>query len=350
MSYDLAVWEGEPPADDAAGRTEFWVRFNELEDHPDLEPTPAIRAYVDALLDLYPELIEDVDSSPWSTAPLIREANGSFIYFPMTYSSCAEVSSAAARLAKAHGLVCFDPQIKRLRPTAEAHGVGYVFAIGCDFTVTTSGHERLCADRALDLVEPRGWNRRSAGSGSKGRRLYDWAWIALSDPRQHLLIRRKIGSPRELGFYLAHVPDHYVCSLTDLVKVAGTRWAVEEGFQDAKQAVALDETQVRIYRAWKRHVTLAVTAYAVLAVAAATAKAAHRAPVLPDDADRPRPADTGMIALTVPEIQRLLSLILPGRTRLGPDIGFHLRWSEWRRRHQARARWHHYRKRTAPTL
>jgi hypothetical protein len=28
-------------------------------------------------------------------------------------------------------------------------------------------------------------------------------------------------------------------------------------------------------------------------------------------------------------------------------LAFHLRWSTWRRRHQARARWHHYTARLA---
>lgn len=116
------------------------------------------------------------------------------------------------------------------------------------------------AGQALGLVEPRGWNRRSCGNGSKGRRLYDWAWIATASPRHHLLVRRKISDPAEKAYCIAYVPDHYVCSLTDLVKVAGTRWPIEDDFQDAKQAVGLDETQVRGYHAWKRHTALALTA------------------------------------------------------------------------------------------
>lgn len=47
-----------------------------------------------------------------------------------------------------------------------------------------------------------------------------------------------------------------------------------------------------------------------------------------------------MIALTVPELQRLLPLVLPERPHPSPGTDFHQRWSEWRRRHQARARWH----------
>jgi len=141
--------------------------------------------------------------------------------------------------------------------------VGYVFAIGIDFQITTSGQQKMRADHALTLVEPHGWNRRSAGAGAKGPRYYDWAWIATASARHQLLIRRSI-STGELAYYLTYVPEHYVCSLTDLDKVVGTRWAVEDDFQDSKQATCLDGTQVR--------------GYALLTVAAAQAKADHPAP------------------------------------------------------------------------
>lgn len=230
-----------------------------------------------------------------------------------------------------------------LRAVFEQRGIGYVFAIGRDFQITTSGHQKMRADAALGLVEPHGWNRRSAGNGSKGRRLYDWAWTATSSPSHHLLIRRSI-STGEPAYDIAYVPDDYVCSLTDLVKVAGTRWAIEDDFQDAKQAVGLDHTQARGYRAWKRHTALALAAYALPAVASALAKATHPAPVLPDDADQKAPADCGMTALTVPEIQRLL-IVITRRIQRAPDLAFHLAWSDWRRSHQARARRHRHRAR-----
>jgi hypothetical protein len=55
-----------------------------------------------------------------------------------------------------------------LRGVFEARGIGYTFAVGCDFQVTTSGYAQMRADRTVGLVEARGWNRRSAGAGSKG--------------------------------------------------------------------------------------------------------------------------------------------------------------------------------------
>ena len=53
-----------------------------------------------------------------------------------------------------------------LREVFEARGAGYVFAVGIDFQITTSGHQKMRADQALTLVEPHGWNRRSAGASA----------------------------------------------------------------------------------------------------------------------------------------------------------------------------------------
>jgi SRSO17 transposase len=51
-----------------------------------------------------------------------------------------------------------------------------------------------------------------------------------------------------------------------LVQVAGSRWRVEEAFEQAKGEVGLDHYQVRQYLAWYRHITLAMVALAFLAV------------------------------------------------------------------------------------
>ena len=83
-------------------------------------PTPAIREYVAALLDRWIDMTEDdEDISPWSDGPLVDNASGPIIYFAMRYSMADEVSAAAARMAADRGLVCFDPQWDRRRPTAE---------------------------------------------------------------------------------------------------------------------------------------------------------------------------------------------------------------------------------------
>ena len=53
--------------------------------------------------------------------------------------------------------------------------------------------------------------------------------------------------------------------------MAGMRWAIEQGFEAAKQEVGLDEYEVRKYAGWYRYITLALFAHAFLAVARARA-------------------------------------------------------------------------------
>ncbi|NEA60385.1 hypothetical protein G3I60_41040 [Streptomyces sp. SID13666] len=119
MSYDLAVWEGERPADDAAAGRRFTALYDQYIDTEDAEvpPVERIAAFVAALLERWPELAEDDDdTAPWSTGPLIGEARGPLIYFPMRWSMAEEASAYAAGVAASMGLNCFDPQARKLRP------------------------------------------------------------------------------------------------------------------------------------------------------------------------------------------------------------------------------------------
>jgi hypothetical protein len=118
VSYDLAVWEGQRPTDDQAAGEMFaslYERYVESDDPP--PPSDRIRAYALALLDRYPDIGDEAGAeSPWPTAPLINEAVGPLMYFPMVWSRCEEVSARAARLAAEHRLICYDPQLEHLRP------------------------------------------------------------------------------------------------------------------------------------------------------------------------------------------------------------------------------------------
>jgi SRSO17 transposase len=96
---------------------------------------------------------------------------------------------------------------------------------------------REIAEYALDAHE---WRRRSAGDGSKGARLYDWAFVPLAPPaaagfEQALLIRRPLAvpdDPKKLAYYLTFAP---VGTLFEtLLAVAGRRWAIEESLEAAK--------------------------------------------------------------------------------------------------------------------
>ncbi|MDQ0946597.1 hypothetical protein QFZ24_000520 [Streptomyces phaeochromogenes] len=118
------------------------------------------------------------------------------------------------------------------------------------------------ADILAKRAPKRAWQKLSAGAGAKGHRVYNWAVIDLSDPHpgsRPLLIRRN-RSTGELACYRCYSPASV--PLTVLVRVAGSRWRVEEFFQSGKGLAALDEHQVRRYTSWSRWVTLAMPAHA----------------------------------------------------------------------------------------
>jgi SRSO17 transposase len=117
------------------------------------------------------------------------------------------------------------------------------------------------------------WQRLSAGAGSKGPRVYRWAWanlLRLGWPgwRHALLVREHVTSG-ERAYYVVFAPAS--ATLAEVVRVAGTRWAIEQGFEGTKQEVGLDEYEVRKYEGWYRYITLALCAHAVLAVVRAAA-------------------------------------------------------------------------------
>lgn len=228
-----------------------------------------------------------------------------------------------------------------LRKFLEDNQIGYVMRVGSAFR---SELRRGCFWRADDAVarfaaHPRAWQTRTV-TGSKGDRAYAWAWIATTSDRHWLLARKHLVTG-EIAYHYAHVPDSRPVHFMQLVRVACLRWPVEEDFEFSKDHFGLDHTQARRHTALTRHIVLTLAALAVCAITVADAKTRAPQPILPTGPDDQPPRDTGLIALTVAEIKRLLAL---ANRQPHPDI-HHLRWTWWRRQHQARARWHHHRTR-----
>jgi SRSO17 transposase len=227
-----------------------------------------------------------------------------------------------------------------LREYLEDRGQAYVLRVPSSFRLRLAGGVTLtCKQAAAQLGSRRGWEVRSAGTGSKGERWYAWAWLGTASARHHLLIRRHLATG-ELAFHYCYLPEGQPASPSRTVRAAGLRWPCEEDFEFGKDCFGLDQSQVRLYTAIARHTVLVMAALAICAVTAALLRRRTStqapAPVLPD---QPPPAEFGMIPLTVPETGRLLSRPPP------PGSAGH--WLDWRRRHQACSRWYHQRTRLA---
>ena len=165
-----------------------------------------------------------------------------------------------------------------LRDWLDEQELNYVMAVSCDARFSTPTGPRR-ADELAASAPKRGWQRLSAGEGSKGQRLYDWLLIDPGADQHLLLVRRSISKPTELAYYICPAPTPV--PLAELVRVAGSRWAVEETFQFAKNETGLAHYQVRRYNAWYRHITLSMLAAAFLAVTAHTEQLLEQKGALP---------------------------------------------------------------------
>jgi SRSO17 transposase len=171
-------------------------------------------------------------------------------------------------------------QAKFLRVWLEHRDVSYVMAIRRSDTFTIGGSERR-ADAMIAALPQRSWQRLSAGAGAHGPREYHWARVAITagtEPgRCHwLLARRSISDPGEVAYYACYGPRR--SRLVDLAWVAGSRWHIEECFQQAKGEAGLDHYQVRTWRAWYAHITLSMLALAWLSASRAQAVKGEPAP------------------------------------------------------------------------
>jgi SRSO17 transposase len=155
---------------------------------------------------------------------------------------------------------------RRLRLWLETQPQAYVVAVSGQEYVWLGGRQRQVKMLVAALPED-GWTQLSAGEGTKGPRWYDWRWLPLAEPlepdwRRWLLVRRSRSDPTEVRAYVVFAPQE--TSLEAVVRVAGTRWVIEQLFEAAKGEVGLDHYEVRSWTGWYRHMTLALWALAVL--------------------------------------------------------------------------------------
>ena len=158
-------------------------------------------------------------------------------------------------------------------------GKGYVLGVNATHPFNSWGNKPDLVGTAEAIaqdLDPSAWQRLSAGDGSKGARLYDWAYCELADLEaaeydsqqtglwtRGLLIRRSLADSK-LAFFSTWCPAG--TDIATLVKVEGHRWAIEDGFETAKTELGLDHNETRSWHGWHRHVSLVMLAFALLAV------------------------------------------------------------------------------------
>lgn len=167
-------------------------------------------------------------------------------------------------------------------------GKGYVLGVSSDHSVRSWGKAKPVAGKAGAIAQDlpaSDWRRLSAGEGTKGQRLHDWAYLELADLdaadydagpsgiwTRGLLIRRKIADG-DLAFFSTWCPAG--TAIETLVRIEGHRWAIEDSFETAKNELGLDHNETRSWHGWHRHVSLVMLAFAMMATIR------HRANTMP---------------------------------------------------------------------
>ena len=157
---------------------------------------------------------------------------------------------------------------RAIRIWLETQGKNYVLCVSGKEYVWQGFYQHRVSDMLERLPEDV-WFRASAGKGSKGERLYDWAVAPLNDSMEDgfarfLLVRRSIDNPAKMRAYVCHAPRETPAET--LIEIAGLRWTVETSFAESKGLVGLDQYEVRSYPGWRRHIALACAAHALLTV------------------------------------------------------------------------------------
>jgi SRSO17 transposase len=174
----------------------------------------------------------------------------------------------------------------KLRRWLEAAGRPYVLAVARSHPIWAAlaggAPTQVRAETLLPTIPDDAWHRLEIGAGSKGPRVFDWAVARLpytTEPGwvQWLLLRRSVTKPAEIAYYRGYSRDDV--GIAELARVAGTRWAIEVGFEQAKGEVGLDQYEVRRWEGWYRHITLCLLAHAFLAVSRAAAPAGKKGAV-----------------------------------------------------------------------
>jgi SRSO17 transposase len=168
--------------------------------------------------------------------------------------------------------------VGELETTLRRAGKGYVLGVNSTHQFRSWGMNPPVAGTAEQIaqgLEKAAWQRLSAGDGTKGARLYDWAYCPLAelDAAEYdetrtgqwtrgLLVRRTIVDGA-LAYFSTWCPAG--TNIATLVRVEGHRWAIEDSFETAKNELGLDHNETRSWHGWHRHVSLVMLAFAMMA-------------------------------------------------------------------------------------
>lgn len=157
------------------------------------------------------------------------------------------------------------------------------------------------ADEVAKGLGEEAWERHVMQEGCKGHVVAEFASLRvvasrdrLPGPDVWLILRRQVEGDMEapLRAFLSNAPIE--TPLSTFVWVWSLRWTIDMAFEECKGELGMDEYEVRGWRGWHHHMTMALLSHHFLV--RLRLRLGEKAP-----------------ALTVPQIRELLSVVLPRR-------------------------------------
>ena len=205
-----------------------------------------------------------------------------------------EIASVQIRRTRAAGHVAFDwitadelyGRDGNFLDALEGDGQRYVVEIPVNTSVWTEdpatqmrswcGNGRPPKNPRRDSVEsvkavaqslpPTAWHVLQLREGAKGPLAFEFARVRVwamrhkkPGPPVWLVIRRSLAEKPEVKYYVSNADES--TSLETLALVTGTRWRVEEFFEDGKGDFGMSDYEARAWTSWHHHMTMVALAH-----------------------------------------------------------------------------------------
>ncbi|MEV0732904.1 IS701 family transposase [Polymorphospora sp. NPDC050346] len=200
--------------------------------------------------------------------------------FATKHDQAVELLTEAADAAVPFGWVTMADgygQHPRVRNWCAQRSLPYVVAVSAALPLTqisvAPGNVPVTrVDQLLTRIADSAWQPRTRVRGGEDDRSYDWALIRFdgnlrvgdeipADGFTHtLLVRRSVGDPGEVTYFLAHA--RHRASAPVLRRIAETPQRIKEGDGRGKGLIGIDQHQVRTWTAWHHTVTACMFAHA----------------------------------------------------------------------------------------
>jgi len=157
-------------------------------------------------------------------------------------------------------------RVGRFRSGLEKLGLRYAVAVPWSLAVWAAGADRTQTAAGLAARIPQcEWARVCWGQGTKGdlaaRFVARRVRVAKSRGERWLLCERAL-TDDDRKYYLLNLPP--TASLDELVRLARSRWPIEQQYRELKDELGFDHFEGRKYHGWNHHAVLTAVAFTFL--------------------------------------------------------------------------------------